>query len=171
MHLRRAAVGSVVTVVVALGLSGCAQDAPDSEPDTPAPSTTSQRAAAPQPAGLPAPETLTDVLYRIADPELPGTEKLQLIEGATAADAATLDKFTNALRDNGYTPPSLAVDDIGWSDSDPADVEATVTVHKPDSDVGFSIPMEFKPDQDGWQLSADTFDMLLNYGKPSAPPR
>ncbi|PQM44385.1 Putative lipoprotein LppK [Mycobacterium talmoniae] len=109
------------------------------------------------------------MLYRLADPGIPGTDKLNLVAGATAADAATLDKFAKALLDNGYTPPSFDATDLAWSDANPADVVATVTVNKPEPDGGFSIPMEFKPHQGGWQLSRETYDMLLNLGKTSAP--
>jgi len=34
----------------------------------------------------------------------------------------------------------------------------------------FSFPMEFKPFQGGWQLSARTADVLLAFKTDSAPP-
>lgn len=173
MHRRRAVLRAA-TVVAALGLSACSSGEPASEP-APAPATpvtTSQSAAVPQPAGLPAPEALTDVLYRLADPAIPGAQKLNLVQGATAGDAETLDKFAKALVDNGYTPPAFEATDIAWADSDPVDVVATITADKPDPGAGFSIPMEFTPYQGGWQLSKGTFDMLLTFRPlPAAPPR
>ena len=44
------------------------------------------------------------MLYRLADPDVPGINKVNLVEGATPESAAILDKFTNALRDNGFCP-------------------------------------------------------------------
>lgn len=164
---RMAVVGAAAAVGV--GVSGCGSDTQVPEPATPSSSTISKPAAAPQPAGLPAPEAITDVLHRLSDPAVPGTEKLNLIQGATTADAPKLDKFSAALRDNGYLPLDLRADDIAWAESDPANVVATITVTKPGSTTGFSIPMEFRPYQDGWQLTDETFDILLNLGKAPTP--
>lgn len=172
MRRRWAAVLGTAAIVAALGLAGCSSHpaAPDPATELAPPSTTS--AVLPQPGGLPAPEALTEVLYRLADPGVPGAEKLNLVEGTTVADAATLDKFAKALLDNGYTPPTFEATDIAWADSDPTDVVATIAANKPDTEDGFSIPMEFKPHQGGWRLSQDTFDMLLNFETPAAaPPR
>jgi hypothetical protein len=173
MFRRQAIALGAATVVAALGLSGCSSESQDPEPTAEPMLTTSQP---PPPTELPSPESITHMLYRLADVGIPGSEKLHLVEGATAADAATVDRFGHALVDNGYTPLTLEATDIGWSDADPTDVVATITIHKPGSDTGFSIPMEFKPYHGGWQLSDDTFDMLLNFGKKStsaspAPPR
>ena len=122
---------------------------------------------------MPAPEALTDVLYRLADPAVPGVEKLNLVEGATPDNAAALDKFANALLSGGYAPMTFEARDIAWSDRDPADVVATVNVSTPRRGTpGFSFPMEFKPYQNGWQLSHQTADMLLGFGSPqtATPP-
>jgi len=122
---------------------------------------------------VPAPEALTDVLYRLADPAVPGVEKLNLVEGATPDNAAALDKFANALLSGGYAPMTFEARDIAWSDRDPADVVATVNVSTPRRGTpGFSFPMEFKPYQNGWQLSHQTADMLLGFGSPqtATPP-
>jgi hypothetical protein len=153
--------------VAALGLSGCS-----SQTESPASSassteaTTSTAVAAPAPAPLPPPEALTDVLYKLADPAVPGANKLGLVEGATADNAATLDKFAKALQDNGFTPLTFAATDIAWSDKDPGNVVATVNVTTANSGSGpgFSFPMEFTPTPDGWQLSRSTADMLLSFG-------
>lgn len=158
----------VAAAVMTLGLSGCSSDAQHAPTEsTP---TTSHRAAAPRPAELPPPEVLVGVLQRLCDPEVAGAQKLAAVEGATAPDAETLDRFTNALRDNGYTPPFLEANGVVWSENSPANVDADVTVKKPDADAGITIPMEFKPYQHGWQLSEQTFDMLLNLGEAPAPP-
>ncbi|EUA44382.1 putative lipoprotein lppK [Mycobacterium xenopi 3993] len=115
------------------------------------------------------PEALTDVLYRLADPAVPGNQKLSLVESATPDNVAALDKFPTALIDGGYAPVTFNATDIAWSDKHPADVVATVNVSSPKRDAaGFSFPMEFKPYQGGWQLSQQTADMLLGLG--NSPP-
>lgn len=117
----------------------------------------------------PPPEVLTDVLYRLADPELPGTAKLGLIEGATPDNAAVLDKFATALRDGGYAPMAFTAHDVAWSDRHPAHVVAIVDISTPNPGVStFTFPMEFKPHHGGWQLSQHTADMLLAF--PAATP-
>jgi hypothetical protein len=138
----------------------------------------SSPASVPPAAPLPPPEALTDVLGRLTDPNVPGTNKLNLVEGATPDSAATLDKFTNALRDNGYQPMTFVADNIAWSDKNPADVVATVTVKTARATNGvFTFPMEFAPSQGGWQLSKRTAQTLLALGNSpslttsaSAPP-
>ena len=85
--------------------------------------------AAPPTTPLPAPDALIDVLNRLADPNVPGTNKVNLVEGATPESAGTLDKFINALRDNGYLPMTFAANNIAWSDKNPSHVMATVTVN------------------------------------------
>jgi hypothetical protein len=105
------------------------------------------------------------VLSRLADPNVPGINKINLIEGATPNSAATLDKFTNALRDNGYQPMTFVADNIGWSDRNPSDVNSTITVKTARANNGvFTFPMEFTPVQGGWQLSKRTAQMLLALG-------
>lgn len=124
---------------------------------------------------MPPQEALTGVLYRLADPGVAGTDKLNLVEGATPDDAAALDKFATALLDGGYAPMTFEARDIAWSDRNPADVVATVDVGTPNPGAaGFSFPMEFKPYQGGWQLSQRTAQMLLTFSGsapgPSSPP-
>ena len=134
---------------------------------------------APPTAPLPPPEALTEVLNRLADPNVPGINKVSLVEGATPESAATLDKFTNALRDNGYLPMTFAANNIAWSDKNPSNVMATVSVNTPRANNGkFTFPMEFTPFQGGWQFSRRTAEMLLALGNspsatappPSSPP-
>jgi hypothetical protein len=108
------------------------------------------------------------VLSRLADPNIPGINKVNLVEGATPESAATLDKFTNALRDNGYLPMTFAANDVAWSDKNPANVKATIVVHTAQANnANFTFPMEFTPFQGGWQLSRKTAEMLLALGKSS----
>lgn len=134
------------TIVAALGLSGCSHpEFKRSSPPAPSlpPVTSSPLEAAPI-TPLPAPEALIDVLSRLADPAVPGTNKVQLIEGATPENAAALDRFTTALRDGSYLPMTFAANDIAWSDNKPSDVMATVvvTTAHPDNRE-FTFPMEF----------------------------
>ncbi|HYB35952.1 MAG TPA: hypothetical protein VEF72_09385 [Mycobacterium sp.] len=171
MHRHFTAALTAATIVTAFGLSGCSHSESRNSPPAPPPvtSATSTLAAARQTAPVPPPEALTDVLYRLADPSVPGTEKLNLVEGATADDAAALDKFAIALLDSGYAPMTFEATDIAWSDRDPADVVANINLTTPNRDVrGFSFPMEFKPCQGGWQLSQQTADMLLAFGNSHA---
>jgi hypothetical protein len=162
---------NAAAVVAALGLSGCSSgDSKNSSSaaESAAPAASSPLAAPPA-APLPPPEALTDVLSRIADPNVPGINKVNLIEGATPESAATLDTFTNALRDNGYQPMTFVADNIAWSDKNPSDVMATITVKAAHANNGaFTFPMEFTPTQGGWQLSKRTAETLLALGNSPA---
>lgn len=103
---------------------------------------------------------------------MPGTNKVQLIEGATPENAAALDRFTTALRDGSYLPMTFAANDIAWSDNKPSDVMATVvvTTAHPDNRE-FTFPMEFVSFKGGWQLSRQTAEMLLAMGNsPDSTP-
>jgi hypothetical protein len=114
---------------------------------------------------------LTAVLYRLADPVLPGTQKLNLVEGATPENAGVFDQFAGALVNGGYAPLKVDVRDIGWSDRDPADVVANVNFSSSNPrGPKFSFPMEFKPYQGGWQLSARTAEVLLAFQTASPTP-
>lgn len=163
---------SAAVVLAALGFSGCTHNQPRiaSSAAPPGPPATSTVIAAPPTTPPPAPETLTDILGRLADPNVPGSNKVNLVEGATPESAATLDKFTNALRDNGYLPMTFNANDIAWSDKNPANVMASVVVHTARENNGtFTFPMEFTPFQGGWQLSRRTAEMLLALGNSPSP--
>ncbi|WP_442930942.1 hypothetical protein [Mycolicibacterium sp. 050232] len=176
MNRSRIAVLSAATTVAALGLCGCTsgdRPASSSHPST-SPLTTTAPAAPPS-APLPAPEALTGVLDRLADVNVPGADKVVLVEQGTADDAAALDKFGRALADNGFTPLTFEATDLTWSQSEPANVVATVkvTAGGEGSARDFSFPMEFTPHGDGWQLTRHTADLLLVMGAgagTSAPP-
>jgi hypothetical protein len=168
------AVLSAAAIAAAFALSGCSGDEHDASPETAPPSTyASLSSTAPaQAAPLPPPDALAAVLYRLADPAVPGTQKLSLVEGATPENAGVFDQFANALLNGGYAPVKLDVRDIGWSDRDPIDVVANINVSSPNpGGPRFSFPMEFKPYQGGWQLSARTAEVLLAFRtEPVAPP-
>jgi len=175
MRRLRIVVLGAATILAAVGLSGCAHDeskvsSPSAAPASLAtPSATASRPSAP----LPPPEALVDVLSKLADPAVPGSNKVGLVEGATPESAATLDKFTNALRDGGYLPMTFVAKDLAWSDKNPANVTATVTVNTAHANNRvFTFPMEFTPFQGGWQLSRKTAEMLLavNNSTPSPSP-
>lgn len=156
------------TIVAALGLSGCSAPAETkSAPSPVVPPAAAQAAPPPADAApLPPPEALTDVMYRLADPAVPGKDKLDLVENTTADEAGTIDRFAAALRDGGFTPLSFAASEIRWSDHQPGDALATinVTTSNPANPGGFTFPMEFRPHNGGWQLSRETADMLLAFG-------
>ncbi|MGE2815079.1 hypothetical protein ACQI5H_08035, partial [Mycobacterium heidelbergense] len=173
MHRNLPVALSAAIALAVIGLSGCSHKEPkvaSSSPSAPVPAASSPVIVAPPTAPLPPPEALTEVLNRLADPSVPGVNKVSLVEGATPESAATLDKFTNALRDNGYLPMTFAANNLAWSDKNPSDVMATVSVNTPRANHGkFTFPMEFTPFQGGWQLSQRTAEMLLALGNsPSA---
>jgi hypothetical protein len=156
---------SAATAVAVLGLSGCSTNESKTSSTPSSAAAPSSAPAAPPAAPLPPPEALTDVLGRLADPNVPGVNKLNLIEGATPDSAPTLDKFTNALRDSGYQPMTFVADNIAWSDKNPPDVMATISVKTARANNSvFTFPMEFSPFQGGWQLSKRTAQMLLALG-------
>jgi hypothetical protein len=167
MHRSLIVAVTAATAAVVLGVSGCSSGESknsSSAAESAAPATSSPLAAPPA-APLPPPEALTDVLSRLADPNIPGINKVNLVEGATPESAATLDKFTNALRDNGYQPMTFVAENIAWSDKNPSDVMATITVKTAHANNGaFTFPMEFTPAQEGWQLSKRTAETLLALG-------
>ena len=168
--------------MVALGVCGCSHDvtqpasgshAPIAEIDAIGPTLPTPT----DPGPPPAPEALSDVVVRLADPAVPGTDKLPLVENTTAADAAALDTFAAALRDSGFTPVTVRATDI--VPGRPGDVVATITVTGPESGAGadgFTFPMEFRRVGNGWQLTQQTAEMLLAFGsartdapRPPAP--
>jgi hypothetical protein len=158
---------SAATIVAALSLSGCSVHAePKSTPSPFEQSSTPLTPPAANVAPLPAPEALTDVLYRLADPAVKGADKLQLVENTTPGDAATIDKFAAALRDGGFTPLTFTASEIRWSDRRPDDALASINVtsSNPASPGNFTFPMEFRQDNGNWQLSRETADMLLAFG-------
>ncbi|MGV0733028.1 hypothetical protein [Mycolicibacter sinensis] len=171
MSRQRIALSTVSTALAAvLALSGCAGHRQPAEPPAEVPVTATTTVAAEPPSSpLPAPEALTDVLYRLSDPEIPGAEKVSLIESAKPTDAATIDKFATALKDGGYLPLNLDAAGITWSDRHPGNVTADVTVNTANPDAGgFAFPMEFTPRDGGWQLSHETAKTLLAFGKAHA---
>ena len=167
MYRQLSTYGTVL--VAALTLAGCGgREATEPVAEVLLPATTT---AVPEPlaSALPPVEALTDVLYRLSDPDVPGTQKVPLIEGAKPADAETIDKFATALRDGGYLPLNLVADGVSWSDRYPGNVAADVTVNTANPATGgFSFPMEFKPHDGGWQLSQATAKTLLAFGKAQA---
>ncbi len=167
---------TTAAAVAVFALSGCSSSGPrvvSSAPSSAVPATSTPLiVAAPPTTPLPAPEGLTDVLNRLADPNVPGINKVNLVEGATPDNAGTLDKFINALRDNGYLPMTFAANNVAWSDKNPSHVMATITVNTAQANnKNFTFPMEFVPcssPQGGWQLSRRTAEMLLALGNPPA---
>lgn len=155
--------GAALTVVLAFG-TGCSHDNArqlDSV-QTSGPPITSVASAAPPSTPLPPPEALTDVLSHLADPAVPGSNKLSLVQGSTPETAAALDRFTTAARDGGYLPMTFTVNNVAWSAIDPSDVMATVIVRTANPDRReFTFPMQFAPYLGGWQLSHKTAEMLL----------
>lgn len=157
---------SAAAIAAALGLPGCSRDEDDASSEK-APASTSAStnpAPAPQSAALPPPEALAAVLVRLADPSVPGPQKVNLVEGATPQNAGAFDQFANALVNGGFAPTKFDVREVNRSDRDPADVVANVDVSsvRPKG-PHFAFPMEFRPYQGGWQLCARTADVLFAF--------
>jgi hypothetical protein len=175
----RAVALSAVAIAAALGFSACGADDEPSRPaavETPPPITKPPTApVAPPPLAdpLPPPAALTDVMARLADPNIPGAEKVGLVENATADDAAALDRFGLALRDGGFLPVTFEATDLTWSQANPGNVLSTVVVKTANPQAGrdFTFPMEFSLTNGSWQLTRQTADMLLQLGQdPTARP-
>ena len=175
----RATVLSAVAIAAALGLGGCSGDdasGPPAAVETPPPITKPPAAPTSPPPStdpLPPPAALTDVMARLADPNVPGTEKVGLVEYATADDTAALDRFGRALRDGGFMPVTFEATDLTWSQAHQGNVVANVTIKTASGQSGgnFTFPMEFSPTHGAWQLTRQTADMLLQLGQePTAKP-
>ncbi len=160
---RRTRIGLALAAIAVL--SGCSGPREShSAPTAPAAPTVVE--AQTESGPLPPPEALTAVIQRLADPAVPGAEKLTLVAGAATTDSVSLDSFAAALRDGGYTPVTVAATDLIRSDIHPGDVRATVTITGPDPKKAgdFRFPLEFRPYDGGWQLTRETADMLLVFG-------
>ncbi|HET7667059.1 MAG TPA: hypothetical protein VFK56_13515 [Mycobacterium sp.] len=171
-----AAVLSAVTVVAALGFSGCSADPGSAPSPTPVSLSPSAAAASPTETGapLPPPTALTDLMSRLADPNVPGTDKVGLIQDGTPADAAALDRFGKALQDSGYAPLTFEATDLTWATDPPGNVSANVTMKPGGAQAAgkdMKFPMEFSPQQGSWQLTRQTAEQLLQTGQqPTTTP-
>lgn len=169
--MRTLIAAGAATMVAAFGVSGCADTpAPAVAPVTPVSPVTSVSPADPGP--LPPPEALADVMSRLADPAVPGTEKVPLLQGGRSPDAAALDGFAAALRDGGFAPVTVVARDLRWAT--PGDVLAVVTITAANPAAGtepgpgpgeFSYPLTFHPGPAGWQLTRDSAEDLLAFGR------
>lgn len=161
---------AIAAATAVITLAGCSQhQAPTLPADTPVTST--PPSTVPPGAVLPAAEALADVLYRLADPAVPGAAKADLIEGATPGDTANLDRFATALKDGAHLPLTFDVADVAWSDRNPGNAAANVTITTANPDTGeFNFPMEFTPHGDRWQLARQTAELLLAFGTARSGP-
>jgi hypothetical protein len=164
--------------VVAFGLSGCGAEPVPPQPEPSAMSSTAQPgpSEAPQ-APLPAPDVFVGVLAALADPSVPGEQKVGLVQYATPEDGAALERFAQATVDGGLAPLTFSATDLTWSPTEYGDVIATVTASSanpaPEARP-FTYPMQFTLDDGVWQLTRVTADQLLELGPvpsgPSGPP-
>lgn len=166
---------SAAVAVAALGACSAGDESRQVQEAAPAPPTTPD-ATRVDPGPLPPPDVLAEVMYRLADPTVPGPAKLPLVQDTAPPDAAALDGFSAALRDGDFLPITVTATDVRWSSEHPGDAVATVTIAPADAGKpgGFSFPMEFRRNGPGWQLTRETADMLLTFGdartQPVAPP-
>jgi hypothetical protein len=123
---------------------------------------------------LPSPTALTDVMGRLADPAIAGTDKVGLVQNGTPADAAALDRFAKALHDSGYAPLTFEASDLTWAQGQTGNVIADITINAANpqgTGRDMKFPMEFSPQGDTWQLTRQTADLLLQLGQqPTATP-
>ena len=120
---------------------------------------------------LPPPAALIDVMARIADPNVPGAAKVDLVEFATPDDAAAMDKFGKALADGGYQPLTFEATDLRWSEGTTGKVLALVIIKTANPQAAdFKFPMEFNAVDGKWQLTRRTADALLHLGEAAATP-
>lgn len=175
---RCAATFGVAALGLSLFLSGCGQpERPAVTPSSTPEATSSAVPADPipdSPGGPPLPPTnaLTDVMARLADPAVPGNQKITLIEQGTPDEAPGLDRFAIALRDNAALPLTFEARDLAWSQAVPGNVVTTMVI-KPANPQGgdFSYPMEFVLSDGSWQLTRQTADLLLQLDPAPTPPR
>ncbi|WP_078329126.1 hypothetical protein [Mycobacteroides salmoniphilum] len=160
-HLQLAVVAAGAAVLALTACSSSSDKAAPVSSSVTQPASPAAAAAVPD-HPLPDPAVLTDVLNRLADPTLPGAEKVTAVQGATPEQ---LDKFTKAIGDAGFSPLSFTVKDPKWSTETAGDVEAVVTINSPSPKMGgFAVPMSFSPEGQGWKLSKRTSDLLLKTG-------
>jgi hypothetical protein len=129
-------------------------------------STTRSSATHSLPPGTPLPggDALAEVFYKLADPMVPGDQKVGLVEGATPADAAQLDKLGKALQDSAANPLTVTAENIAWEEEQPGRVKADVTIESANTDYAFlGFPMTFAPAPGGgWQLTRTVYEILIN---------
>jgi hypothetical protein len=170
VHRTPPVVLSAVTIVAALGLAGCVDSAPPSAaPGQRSPQTAIQ--GGPTAAPLPSPDTLADVLSRLADTSIPAEQKVGLVQYATVDDQPVLGNFGEALAASGFVPVIVTAADLVWSPQ-PGNVLATVTIATADPAVKpFTFPMEFTPVHGSWQLTQRTAEQILPMVGSAGPPR
>lgn len=109
-------------------------------------------------------------MNRMADSNVPGAEKTGLIESPVPGDAAALDRFGQALRQNGYDPVTFEARDLRWVQGAPDKVSALVSLKTENPQAGdFTYPMEFIFTDNSWQLGRRTADELLGEDAPQVP--
>ena len=155
----RATILSAVAIAAALGLSGCGGHDKPSQPaavETPPLTMPPTAPVAPSPAAdpLPPPTALTDVMARLADPNIAGSEKVGLVEYATADDAAALDRFGRALRDGGFMPLSFEATDLTWSQSHQGNVVANVVIKPANRQAGRDFTFDVFPGADHFLIES-----------------
>ena len=167
MHrIAGAVILSAVAIAAALGLGACGaeseQKQPEAATETAAPTVKDEVPAGQPAAPLPTPTVLADVMNRIADSNVPGADKTALIESAAPGDAAAMDKFGQALIQNGYTPLTFDARDLRWVQGTPDTVSAVISLKSANPQAGdFSYPMDFILTDDTWQLARGSADELL----------
>jgi len=110
-------------------------------------------------------------MNRLADPNVAGAEKTVLIESPVPGDTAALDKWGQALRQNGYEPATFEATDLRWVQGAPDKVSAVMNLKTGNPQAGdFTYPMEFLLADNAWRLARRSADELLGEDAPQASP-
>jgi hypothetical protein len=166
---------SAVAIAAAFGLGACSSDAEEKPSPatvaTPPPTVPDHQVPAPPGAPLPPPTAFSDVMNRLADANVPGAEKTGLIESPVPGDAAALDKWGQALRQNGYDPVTFEARELRWVRGAPNKISAVVSLKTDNPQAGdFSYPMDFILAGNSWQLARRSADELFGEDAPQVSP-
>lgn len=170
------AILGVVAAAAALGLGACTDriEPPPATPVTLTPPRSFVAADELPPAPLPPPEALIDVMVQLTNPDVPGAEKVHLIQDSKPLDGPALDRFDSAVTSAGFRPLSFEAHDIRYAEGDRGNVVASFVINTGNPAAGeggaFRFPMEFAHGEHGWQLTRQTADMLLVFGGSTPEP-
>ena len=96
-------------------------------------------------------------------PNVPGADKIELVESGAPGDAAAMDKFGQALSRQRLHPADLRGQGSAVGPGTPGKVSAVVSLKSANPQAGdFSFPMEFILTDNTWQLARRTADELLH---------
>jgi len=109
-------------------------------------------------------------MVRLTDANAPAADRAVLIQDSTPDDIAAIGSFDSALSNAAFRPLTFEANNVKWK-GDAGNVSSAFVIRTPNPKYSeFNFPLEFTPAEDGWHLTRETADMLLNFGQPAAPP-